>query len=197
MWEKAKANRFTIPLQMPELTAFHAMAHSMPSAFSWRGGKSDAHTDDQHEEGEGQGGGPGTDSDATIVPSTQTSDRPGMRRDAADKQSQRDWRQLYSAGSWFHKGPSSPPPVYSPTDRLHSAPQRSPVETVSPVASTTALPAVQAPAPARSRRHQRVAGSQQYATSDRALQSLRQDKMLCFFCEFWRNAGLIMVGSSH
>lgn len=170
MWEKAKAgsNRLYIPLgqlQMPELTAFQSMAHSVPAAFSksWRGGK----VEQEQEQEEGGGGGEtGAESDVTVMPASARPKRSfrgvplgGGGGEEDEKAGQgagagRDWRTLYGAPSWF-KSPSSPPPMYSATDMLqgakpisssprtptHSLPPPLPSPpTTTPVASTSKLP---------------------------------------------------------
>ncbi|ORY73860.1 hypothetical protein BCR35DRAFT_306973 [Leucosporidium creatinivorum] len=143
MWEKAKANRLYIPLQiqMPELTAFQTMASNVPAAFSkgWLGSKAE-----EVEVEEGGGAETGAESDATVMPSRSTR----SSRDEKSAASQhRDWRTLYG-GPWF-KSPSSPPPMYTATDSLQGAPpgrssprtppslELSPLPSPPPVASTS------------------------------------------------------------
>ncbi|KAK4046694.1 SPT3 Dosage dependent suppressor of Ty-induced promoter mutations-like protein [Microbotryomycetes sp. JL201] len=126
-WEKAA--RFAIPIQMPELATFQMMASNVvPAALtkSWRGVSSGSSTTKEAEtalgEGEGHCSSAGTDSDATVRPSLARHRTDSIDTDEGDRSPlTRDWRNLYGAGPWLRNHtlpPSSPPPMYSPTDHL-------------------------------------------------------------------------------
>ncbi|KAK4048163.1 SPT3 Dosage dependent suppressor of Ty-induced promoter mutations-like protein [Microbotryomycetes sp. JL221] len=202
-----KAARFAIPIQMPELTTFQMMASNVvPAALSktWRGR---ATSTSEAGETEGQSSGPEVDSDETARPSR--NNRTGSfgassTDDGGDKSpSPRDWRNLYGAGPWLRGHalpPSSPPPMYSPTDHLlsvnasdektelpwsepasvesASAPQASPQSSIEESASTSmAVFPPHAPSTARTRRSHRSSEDR----APRVKHGLHNDRMLWLF----------------
>ncbi|KAM0790167.1 hypothetical protein ACM66B_005486 [Microbotryomycetes sp. NB124-2] len=134
-WEKAARFAIPIPIQMPELATFQVMASNVvPAALtkSWRGiSTSSSSTKETAElvavgEGEGHSNSTGTDSDTTVRPSLLRNRTDSVGTSSTDDGSDRSpttraWRNLYGAGPWLRNHalpPSSPPPMYSPTDHL-------------------------------------------------------------------------------
>lgn len=178
MWEKAKANRLYIPLQiqMPELTAFQTMASNVPAAFSkgWLGSKAE-----EVEVEEGGGAETGAESDVTVMPSrsTRSSSSSSLSRDEKSAAGQhRDWRTLYG-GPWF-KSPSSPPPMYTATDSLQGAPPARSSPRTPPSLELSPLPSPPVASTSKVMLQARPQRKVAVLEKEKAF-----DQMLVFFCE--------------